>query len=297
MTDAIMASVFYVRCVCWCPVLQPSSLSLQGITEHIIMAKTILITGATSGFGKAIAERFAKEGYTVCITGRRAERLADLKEELEREYSVRVITLAFDVRNRDEVAVAMTHLKSQVDRIDILVNNAGLASGLSSIEEGNIDDWEVMIDTNVKGLLYVTRQIAPLMREQAGGHIINIGSTAGKTVYKNGNVYCATKYAVEALNQAMRIDLLQYGIKVTAINPGMAETEFSLVRFKGDEDRAKSTYAEINALQAEDIADIAWYCASLPTHVCINDIVVTCLTQANSYYSIKERERVRSLDF
>ncbi len=256
------------------------------------MNKTILITGATSGFGKAIAVRFAKEGYTVCITGRREERLAELKAELEKEYSVKVITLAFDVRDRQQVETALTDLKTKIDHIDILVNNAGLASGLSTIDEGDIDDWEVMIDTNLKGLLYVTRQMAPMMRKQAAGHIINIGSTAAKQVYKNGNVYCATKFAVDALNQAMRIDLLPYGIKVTAINPGMAETEFSLVRFKGDEERAKNMYAGVNALQAVDIADIAWYCASLPPHVCINDLTVTCLTQVNSVYNIKEADRI-----
>ncbi|MCW3123522.1 MAG: hypothetical protein JWQ38_3014 [Flavipsychrobacter sp.] len=252
------------------------------------MKKTILITGATSGFGKAIATRFAKEGYTVCITGRRAERLAAIKEELEKEYGATVITLTFDVRNKEQVAEAITKLKQQVDRIDILVNNAGLASGLSSIEEGDTDDWDLMIDTNVKGLLYVTRQIAPLMKAQASGHIINIGSTAAKQVYKNGNVYCATKFAVDALNQAMRIDLLPYGIKVSSINPGMAETEFSLVRFKGDAERAKNTYAGLNPLRAEDIADIAWFCAALPPHVCINDLTVTCLTQASSLYTIKK---------
>jgi NADP-dependent 3-hydroxy acid dehydrogenase YdfG len=257
------------------------------------MAKTVLVTGATSGFGKAIAERFAKEGHTVCITGRRAERLAELQQQLEQQYGVKVISLPFDVRDNAQVERAIAELKNQTDRIDILVNNAGLAAGLSTIDEGNLDDWETMIDTNVKGLLYVTRQIAPLMREQAGGHIINIGSTAGKLVYKNGNVYCATKYAVDALTQAMRIDLLPYGIKVTAVNPGMAETEFSLVRFKGDEERAANMYAGVNALQAADIADIVWYCASQPPHVCINDLTVTCLTQANGFYSIKEADRVK----
>ncbi len=256
------------------------------------MNKTILVTGATSGFGKAIAERFAKGGYDVCITGRRAERLAAVKEQLEKEYGVKVVTLAFDVRDNKQVEAAMNELKQQVSRIDILVNNAGLASGLSTIDEGNLDDWEIMIDTNLKGLLYMTRQVAPMMREQASGHIINIGSTAGKTVYRNGNVYCATKFAVDALTQATRIDMLQYGIKVTAINPGMAETEFSLVRFKGDEERAANMYAGVRALQAEDIADIAWYCATLPPHVCINDLTVTCLTQANSFYNIKEAERI-----
>lgn len=257
------------------------------------MNKTILITGATSGFGKAIAIKFAQNGFTVCITGRREERLADLKQQLEDEYKVKVITLNFDVRDKQQVAAAIAHLKTQVDRIDILVNNAGLASGLSSIEDGDTDDWDVMIDTNLKGLLYVTRQVAPIMTSQASGHIINIGSTASKMVYKNGNVYCATKFAVDALNQAMRIDLLSYGIKVTGIHPGMAETEFSVVRFKGDEERAKNVYAEINPLRAEDIADIAWYCANLPAHVCINDLTVTCLNQATSVNTIKEADRIK----
>ena len=257
------------------------------------MNKTILITGATSGFGKAIAARFAKEGYTVCITGRRQERLEEIKKNLEDLFNANVISLVFDVRDRKQVETAIEKLKAQVDNIDILVNNAGLAAGMATIDEGNLDDWEQMIDTNVKGLLYVTRQIAPMMRARAAGHIINIGSTAGKQVYKNGNVYCATKFAVEALNQAMRIDLLSYGIKVTAINPGMAETEFSLVRFKGDEERAKNMYAGINALKAEDIANIAWFAATLPPHVCINDLTVTCLTQASSFYGIKEAERVK----
>lgn len=256
------------------------------------MSRTILITGATAGFGKAIAERCAQNGYTVCITGRRKERLDALKEELETKYGVRVIPLAFDVRDNAQVATAMDELRTQIDRIDVLVNNAGLAAGLSTIDEGELSDWEIMIDTNIKGLLYMTRQIAPMMREQASGHIINIGSTAGKTVYRNGNVYCATKFAVDALTQATRIDMLQYGIKVTSINPGMAETEFSLVRYKGDEERAANMYKGVRPLQAEDIADILWYCINLPPHVCINDLTVTCLTQVNSVYHIKEAERI-----
>lgn len=258
-----------------------------------VMNKTVFITGATSGFGKAIATRFAKEGCDLIITGRRGDRLEALQEELQEACGVRVHTLEFDVRDKEAVLLAIEVIKQQVEKIDILVNNAGLASGLSSIEEGDTDDWDVMIDTNVKGLLYVTRQIAPMMKEQASGHIINIGSTAGKIVYKNGNVYCATKFAVDALTQAMRIDLLPYGIKVTAINPGAAETEFSLVRFKGDEERAGSVYDGFNPLQAEDIADAAWYCASLPPHVCINDLTMTCLTQANGVYNIKEADRIK----
>ncbi len=257
------------------------------------MSKTILITGATSGFGKAIAEKFAQEGNTVCITGRRDDRLAEMKQTLEGNGNCKVITLKFDIRNRDEVAAAVKELMAQVSRIDILVNNAGLAAGLNSIEDGNFDDWDQMIDTNIKGLLYITRQVAPIMTVQASGHIFNIGSTAAKMVYKNGNVYCATKFAVDALNQAMRIDLLQYGIKVTGIHPGMAETEFSLVRFKGDADRAKGVYSDMNPIRPEDIADIVYYCSSLPAHLCINDLTVTCLTQACSVYSIKESDRIK----
>lgn len=261
-------------------------------TENIFrMNRNILVTGATSGFGKAIAERFAKEGDTVCICGRRAERLAELKKELEDNYGATVISLQFDIRNKEEVADAVTLLTTSLPHIDILVNNAGLAAGMSSIEDGDTDDWDVMIDTNIKGLLYVTRQVAPLMKAQRGGHIFNISSTAAKTVYKNGNVYCATKYAVDALNQAMRIDLLPYSIKVTAVNPGMAETEFSLVRFKGDEERAANVYKGFKALEAGDIADVVYYCASLPPHVCINDLTVTSLNQANSVYSVKDADK------
>jgi 3-hydroxy acid dehydrogenase / malonic semialdehyde reductase len=255
------------------------------------MSKTILVTGATSGFGKAIAFLFAQNGYNVIITGRREDRLAVIKSEIEQRHNVKVITLCFDIRNRGQVEAAVATLKQQLDRIDILVNNAGLAAGLSSIEEGNVDDWEAMIDTNIKGLLYITRQIAPMMKAQGGGHIINIGSTAGKTAYKNGNVYCATKFAVEALTQSMRIDLLPYSIKVTAINPGMAETEFSLVRFKGDESRAKSIYEGLLPLTAEDIANVVFYCATLPPHVCINDLTLTCLNQANAIYSMKDADK------
>jgi 3-hydroxy acid dehydrogenase / malonic semialdehyde reductase len=256
------------------------------------MSKTIFITGATSGFGRAIATLFASKGYTVIISGRRQERLNDIKKELETEYNARIIATRFDVRNKEEVKTSIEAVRSQVGRIDILVNNAGLASGLSSIDEGDTEDWDLMIDTNIKGLLYVTRQILPLMKQQGGGHIFNIGSTAGKTAYKNGNVYCATKFAVDALNQSMRIDLLSYSIKVTGINPGMAETEFSLVRFKGDLEGAKKVYEGFQPLRAEDIADVVYYCATLPAHFCINDLTLTSTNQANSIYSIKDAERV-----
>jgi 3-hydroxy acid dehydrogenase/malonic semialdehyde reductase len=258
------------------------------------MNKTILVTGATSGFGKAIATLFAQHGYDLCITGRRAARLTELKKELEQKFSVKVIALEFDVRDRQATENAINQLKQQVDKIDILVNNAGLASGLSAIDDGDIDDWDVMIDTNVKGLLYVTRQVLPLIKKSNNGHIINISSTAAKTVYKNGNVYCATKFAVEALSQSMRIDLLPYGIKVTSINPGMAETEFSLVRFKGDAEKAAAVYKQFKPLSAEDVANTVYFCASQPPHVCINDLTLTCLNQANSVYNIKDSEKVKN---
>lgn len=255
------------------------------------MNKWILVTGATSGFGKAIATLFAKHGYNICITGRRQDRLAELKAALEGQYSVKIISLVFDIRDRHQTEVAIDGLKKETDKIDILVNNAGLAAGLATVDESDVDDWDTMIDTNVKGLMYVTKQVLPLLKNSSAGHIINIGSTAGKTVYKNGAVYCATKFAVDALTQGMRIDLLPYGIKVTAINPGMAETEFSVVRFKGDEQRAKNVYNDLQPLSAGDIADTVYYCATLPPHVCINDLTITCLNQANSTHVIRNSEK------
>lgn len=257
------------------------------------MKRTVFVTGATSGFGKAIAEKFAQQQHDLIIAGRRQERLLEMKDRLEQQFGIHVQVLCFDIRDRSATEQALAPFIASQTRIDILVNNAGLAAGMGPIDEGNVDHWERMIDTNVKGLLYVTRQIAPLMRQQRGGHIINIGSTAGKLAYRNGNVYCATKFAVDALSQSMRIDLLPYGIKVTAINPGMAETEFSIVRFDGDTERAAKVYEDVHPLQAEDIADAVYYCASLPPHVCINDLTLTCLTQANGFYAIKESERLK----
>jgi len=254
------------------------------------MTRTILVTGATSGFGKAIATLFAKNGYNVVITGRRKERLEALQAELIQAHVV-VTALCFDVRDKDAVSRAVKELSERVSHIDILVNNAGLASGLAPIDEGALSDWDVMIDTNVKGLLYVTREVLPLLKKAPAPHIFNIGSTAGKTAYKNGNVYCATKFAVDALSQSMRIDLLPYGIKVTSVNPGMADTEFSVVRFKGDEERARKVYEGFQPLKAEDIADVIFYCAGLPPHVCINDLTLTCLNQANAIFSIKDSEK------
>ncbi|MEO6832467.1 MAG: SDR family NAD(P)-dependent oxidoreductase [Chitinophagaceae bacterium] len=248
--------------------------------------KNIFITGATSGFGRAIAERYAEGGYNLIIAGRREERLASLSKDLKEKFKVEIRSLCFDIRDKNSVLHAVESLGEMP--IDILVNNAGLASGMASIHEGEIEDWETMIDTNLKGLLYITRAVTPRMVLRKQGHIINIGSTAGKQTYKNGNVYSATKFAVDSLNQGMRIDLLPFGIKVTAINPGMAETEFSIVRFHGDEARAKAVYQGFQPLQAKDIAEAVWYCTNLPAHVCINDLTITCTAQANSFYTEKK---------
>lgn len=242
-----------------------------------------LITGATSGIGKACAEVFAANGWDLILTGRRKERLNELSKELISRHKVKTQLLHFDVRKHDEVEQSLKSLSAEWKKVNVLVNNAGLASGLSSIQEGDINDWEVMIDTNVKGLLYVTRTVAPWMISNKTGHIINVASIAGKQVYPNGNVYCASKFAVDALSQAMRIDMLQHGIRVTNIAPGLVETEFSLVRFKGDDERAKKTYESIKPLSGMDIAEIIYWSASRPAHVNIADVVITPTAQANAY--------------
>ena len=253
------------------------------------MNQTILITGATAGFGKATAVRFAKNGYNIIITGRRKERLDELEKELLSLGTIKVLSLNFDVRKREKVASVIENLPSEWKNIDILVNNAGLAAGLSHIDDGDMDDWEQMIDTNLKGLLYVTRAVSPMMVKRGKGHIFNIGSIAGKEAYEFGNVYCATKSAVDSLSKSMRIDLVKNNIKVTHIAPGMAETEFSMVRFKGDKIRADSVYKGVNALTGDDIADAIFYCATLPAHICINDLVITPTQQASTqYYNRKE---------
>lgn len=246
--------------------------------------RNILVTGATSGFGKAIAEQFAAHGDHVILTGRRKDRLDAIKKEIRESTGVNVLTLAFDVQDRKQVFEAMASIPDDWKPIDILVNNAGLALGRDHFEDTDLDDWEVMMDTNVKGLMYVTKAILPLMRKGGGGHIINMGSIAGKEVYEKGNGYCASKHAVDAISKAMRVDLLKHAIKVTAVHPGAADTEFSMVRFKGDKQTADSVYAGYEPLSAKDVADIVLYCASLPPHVCINDLVVTCTAQANSFY-------------
>ena len=244
------------------------------------MNKIVLITGATSGFGEACARQFAAGGYRLIITGRRKEKLEALQQELKTE----VLPLVFDVQDKDAVFTAIAGLPAAWKDIDILVNNAGLALGRDFFHEASLDDWETMLDTNVKGLLYVSKAVVPLMVARKSGHIINLGSIAGKEVYEKGNVYCASKYAVDAISKAMRIDLLQHRIKVTAIHPGAADTEFSKVRFKGDIDQAQKIYEGYTPLRAEDVADTIYYCASLPAHVCINEVNITCLAQANSFY-------------
>jgi len=248
------------------------------------MNKIVLITGASSGFGEASARKFAAGGYDIIITGRRKERLEALKQQLEQAHSIKVFVLVFDVQDKAAVFAAIGQLPPDWQKIDILVNNAGLAAGRDFFDEASLDDWETMIDTNVKGLLYVSKAVIPLMVARKKGHIINLGSIAGKEVYEKGNVYCASKYAVDAISKSMRIDLLQHLIKVTAIHPGAAETEFSVVRFKGDEQQAQKIYEGYTPLSAGDVADTIWYCASVPPHVCINEVNITCLAQANSFY-------------
>jgi 3-hydroxy acid dehydrogenase/malonic semialdehyde reductase len=247
------------------------------------MKKIVFITGATSGFGEACAYKFAHNNYDLILNGRRIERLESLKKKLEEAYKVSCHLLPFDVQNEQAVFDSINSLPEQWKQIDVLVNNAGLALGKDLFNDAQLSDWNTMIDTNIKGLLYVSKAVVPFMIPRKKGHIINIGSTAAKEAYEGGNTYCATKAAVDSLSRGMRIDLLRHHIKVTAIHPGAAETEFSLVRFKGSEDSAKKVYEGFHPLSAEDIADIIFYTASLPPHVCINDLVVTCTQQANSY--------------
>ena len=247
------------------------------------MSKIILVTGASSGFGKAIATKFAAGGWNVILTARRKEKLDELAKALESNYGIKTLSLIFDVQDKKAVFDNLQNLPTEWQAINILVNNAGLALGRDSFENANLEDWETMIDTNVKGLLYASKAVLPMLIKEKG-HIINIGSTAGKEVYKDGNVYCASKHAVDAISKAQRIDLLPYQIKVTAIHPGAADTEFSVVRFKGDAEKAKAVYNGYTPLMAEDIADTVWYVANTPAHVCINDLVITCTAQANSMY-------------
>jgi len=253
------------------------------------MPKIALITGATAGIGEACARLFASYRYNLVITGRRADRLRLLADELMRENGVEVRVLTMDVRHKAEVERQLNGLDDHWKVVDVLINNAGLSQGLDPLQDGNTDDWDTMIDTNVKGLLYVTKVVSNWMIARKDGHIVNLGSIAGKEVYQNGNVYCASKHAVDALNKAMRIDLLPHGIRVSAIHPGAVETEFSEVRFKGDTDRAKKVYEGYEPLTAKDIAETIWFMVSRPKHVNINDLVIMPVAQANSVYWNKEK--------
>lgn len=245
------------------------------------MKKTVFITGATSGIGKACAEKFAANNYDIIITGRRDNLLQEVKSLLENKYSCGVTTLCFDIQNKKAVFESIEHLPEDKKRIDILINNAGLALGRDPFDEADITDWETMMNTNVNGLLYMSKALMPFIKKSKG-HIVNIGSIAGKEVYENGNGYCASKFAVDAISKAMRIDLVKHGIKVTSINPGAVETDFSLVRFKGNEEKATDAYKNYVPLTANDIADTIFFCCTLPAHVCINDLTITCLQQANT---------------
>jgi NADP-dependent 3-hydroxy acid dehydrogenase YdfG len=252
------------------------------------MTQTVLITGATSGIGEATARAFAAEGYRVIITGRRAERLKELKASLEAQ-GAQVELLAFDVRDPKACKAALDSLNPEFAQIDILVNSAGLAAGLEHIDQGDIADWHAMIDTNIKGLLHITKHVAAGMVARESGHIVNLGSIAGTQPYENGAVYAATKHAVHALSQGMRMDFLAHGIRVTEIRPGMVETEFSVVRFHGDKTRADNVYAGITPLTGDDVAEAIMWAVTLPPHVNIDEIVINPVQQANVYYTHRKK--------
>jgi len=245
--------------------------------------KTAFITGATSGFGRAIAFRFAGLGYNLIVTGRREERLNELVEQLNSKFDIEILPLCFDIRDNQACTLAFQSLPEYFRNIDILINNAGLAAGASPFQDSDIADYEQMIDTNVKGLLYMTKLVVPGMIARESGHIVNISSIAGIEVYPNGSVYCASKHAVNAITKGLRIDLIKHGIKVSSVSPGMAETEFSLVRYHGDEEKAKAVYNGLTPLNSEDIADAVEFIVTRPAHVSINDIQLNPTQQANTY--------------
>ncbi|MCU4154459.1 SDR family oxidoreductase [Carboxylicivirga sp. A043] len=251
------------------------------------MNKIAMVTGATSGIGKATALKLAQNGFNLIITGRRNDRLEELKSELESK-NTSIFSLCFDIRNTLEIDKAVASLPTEWKSIDVLVNNAGLAAGADPIHDGLWSDWEQMIDTNIKGLLYLSKQIIPGMMERKKGHIINVSSIAGKETYANGNVYCATKHAVEAITKGMRIDLLPYNIKVSSVSPGMVETEFSIVRYHGDTDKADNVYKGLTPLYADDIADAIEYMVTRPPHVNINDMLIMPTAQASAVYNHRE---------
>jgi 3-hydroxy acid dehydrogenase / malonic semialdehyde reductase len=248
------------------------------------LKKIVFITGATSGFGEACAYKFAENGWSLILNGRRMERLKEISTTLKQKFATETFLLPFDVRNQKAVSQQVETLPEEWRKVDVLINNAGLALGRDLFQEGNVEDWDTMLDTNVKGLIYVSKAVLPFMITRKKGHVINLGSVAGKEVYERGNVYCASKFAVDALTKSMRVDLLQHGIKVTGIHPGAADTEFSIVRFKGNEEAAKKMYEGYQPLTAGDVADAIFYTASLPSNVCINDLVITCTAQANAIY-------------
>ncbi|MEZ5025713.1 MAG: SDR family NAD(P)-dependent oxidoreductase [Chitinophagales bacterium] len=250
--------------------------------------KTILVTGATAGFGEATARLFAQNDWNIIITGRRKERLEKLESELKSTYNVDVLSLCFDVRNLEEVKQAIASLSGNWKNIDVLVNNAGLAAGRGPIQEGVYDDWERMIDTNIKGLIYMIREVTPLMMERNQGHIINVASLAGWEAYGGGNIYCGTKHAVRAISRSARVDLLPHHIKVSVISPGAAETEFSLVRYNGDAERAKAVYEGFQPLNAEDIANSIYFMATQPAHVNIEEIFILPTAQATATTVFKD---------
>jgi NADP-dependent 3-hydroxy acid dehydrogenase YdfG len=252
------------------------------------MKRIVFITGATSGIGRACAEKFAQNDDKLIISGRRKERLNELKKELEEKSQCEVLSLPLDVQQKDEVFQIINELPNEWKSVDVLINSAGLALGRDYFDETDLEDWETMMSTNVNGLLYVTRAVLPFMKEKNRGHVINIGSVAGDEMYERGNVYCASKSAVDAISHTMRVDLLRHHIKVTNVKPGAVETEFSLVRFKGDEEKASKVYEGFVPLSGRDVADAIFYCASLPPNVCINDLTITPVTQADGIYFFKK---------
>jgi short-subunit dehydrogenase len=251
------------------------------------MSKIVFITGATSGIGKACSEKFAEAGYDLIITGRRNDRLLTLKQNLEEKFNTKVLTLNFDVQDKETVFATLNNLDDQWKKIDVLINNAGLSLGRDSFLDADIEDWDNMMQTNVNGLLYVTKALLPFMIESKA-HIFNMGSIAGKEVYENGNVYCASKFAVDAISRSMRVDLLKYGIRVTAIHPGAVETEFSIVRYKGDKEKADQVYKGMKPLKGDDVAEVIFFATNLPQHVCINELTITPTQQASAFYFHRE---------
>lgn len=250
--------------------------------------KIVFISGASSGIGKACAHAFAAEGAKLILAARRKEKLEQLASELKENFNAEIKILSFDIQKYQEIKESFASLPKEWKNVDILINSAGLAQGMHKLQEGNPDDWDVMINTNIKGLLYLTREILPYMVKRESGHIINLGSTAGHDVYPSGNVYCATKFAVNAISQSLRIDVLDKSIKVSSVDPGMVETEFSVIRFSGDVERAKNVYKGVDPLTADDVADAILYCATRPKHVNINEIILTPIAQAQSNFVVRK---------